>query len=179
MSMETNKPPKDSHGAGEPRYEKRDANIPGLLQFAFWLALLLVVTFFGMKWTLDYFQRSQPLGPPASPIENARVLPPGPRLQARPHQELVDYCTEQQKKLTTYSWVDQQAGIVRIPIDRAMELVLERGLPIRPAKDAPAGSGEPHQVGTVDAPLPMGVEGPCGYVVESNQEAVPHEESKQ
>ena len=30
--------------------------------------------------------------------------------------------------LHSYGWVDQQAGIVRIPIDRAMTLLTERGL---------------------------------------------------
>lgn len=34
--------------------------------------------------------------------------------------------------LTTYGWVDRQKGIVRIPIDRAIELLLQRGLPTRP-----------------------------------------------
>ena len=35
--------------------------------------------------------------------------------------------------LTTYGWVDRQKGLVRIPIDRAMELLLQRGLPARPS----------------------------------------------
>jgi hypothetical protein len=171
MSTETKQPDNKSRGAGDPGYEKRDASIRGLLQFAFWLAMVLVVSFVGMKWTLDYFQRTEPLGPPASPIENARQLPPAPRLQAHPHQELVDFCTDQEQKLATYGWMDRQAGVVRIPVDRAMELVLERGLPIRPASQMPPDSAEAHQVGTVEAPLPQGVAGPCGYLYEQVQEA--------
>jgi hypothetical protein len=178
MSMETKKPPKDAPGAEEPRYEKRDANIPGLLKFGFWLAVVIVVTIFGMIWMLNYVQKAQPLGPPASPLQNARVLPPGPRLQVHPHQELQDYCTAQQQDLTSYGWMDQQNGIVQIPVDRAMELVLERGLPIRPASQAPAGSAELHQVGTVDAPFPAGVEGPCGYITETDKETKSNGEPK-
>jgi hypothetical protein len=179
MSMETKKPPKDAHGAEEQRYEKRDANLPALLQFGFWLAIVIVVAVVGMKYTLNYFQRVQPAGPPASPLSNARVLPPGPRLQAHPHQELHDYCTGQQLDLTSYRWVDQQNGIVQIPVDRAMELVLERGLPVRAANQAPAGSAEMHQMGTVDSPLPAGVEGPCGYLTELDKKEKPGEEPKE
>lgn len=171
MSMETKKPLKDAHDAEQARYEKRDANIPALLQFGFWLAVVIVVAVVGMYYTLNYFQRVQPLGPKVSPLATERTLPPSPRLQAHPHQELLEFCSAQEQDLKTYRWVDQQNGIVQIPVDRAMELILERGLPIRPASQAPAGSGEMHQVGTVDSPLPAGVEGPCGYITEPDREA--------
>jgi len=178
MSMETKKPPKDGQGAEEPRYEKRDANIPVLLQFGFWLAIVIIVAVVGMKYTLNYFQRVMPEGKPASPMSDKRVLPPGPRLQAHPHQELHDYCTGQQRDLTTYQWVDQQNGIVQIPVDRAMELVLERGLPMRAANQASAGGGEMHTVGTIDSPLPAGIEGPCGYITEHDNDKKSEEEPK-
>jgi hypothetical protein len=41
------------------------------------------------------------------------------------------YFQSQQNLLNTYGWIDRQNGIVRLPIDRAMELLLERGLPTR------------------------------------------------
>ena len=47
--------------------------------------------------------------------------------------------------LTTYGWVDKNAGTVRIPIDRAKELLLERGLPVR--GHAPATAAAPKKVG--------------------------------
>jgi hypothetical protein len=180
MSMETKKTRPDAHGEENPGYEKRDANLRILLHFGFWLAVIIVVAFVGMNYTLDYFQRVQPLGPKASPLaSDQRVLPPSPRLQARPHQELSDYCRVQQQNLTSYGWVDQQNGVVQIPVDRAMELVLEQGLPVRPTSAVPAGSAGIHQVGTVDSPLPAGVEGPCGYLVESEQEPAPAAEPKE
>src|SRR6202142_1741338 len=58
MSMVTKKPLKDGHDAEEPRYEKRDANIPALLQFGFWLAIVIAVAVIGMKFTLNYFQKA-------------------------------------------------------------------------------------------------------------------------
>ncbi len=68
------------------------------------------------------------------------MLPPGPRLQVQPHQELEDYCPAQQQEVNTYGWVNQESGVVRIPVDRAMELILARGLPARSATETPAGT---------------------------------------
>ncbi len=52
-------------------------------------------------------------------------------MQAQPHQELKDYCEAQVKELNSYGWIDQRLHVVRIPIDRAMDLVLQNGLPVR------------------------------------------------
>ena len=63
--------------------------------------------------------------------------PPGPNLIAmlpETHGEpavLKDFRAKEDAILTTYGWADQNAGLVRIPIDRAKELVLERGFPTR------------------------------------------------
>jgi len=155
------KPPVDP-GLG---YEPRDASIKGLLQFAFWMAVVLAVTLVSMKWTFEYFKKVQPLGETASPLVKAgqRELPPSPRLQVHPHQELVDYCQDQQKVVDSYGWVNQETGVVHIPIDRAMDLILQKGLPARPASERPPGSP------TVAPPLVAGgtdLEGQCGYLTE-------------
>jgi hypothetical protein len=134
MSTETKHPLKPNHGADG--YERSDANIGGLLQFAFWLAVVLVVSALGMKWMFGHFARVQTLGPPASPFENVRVLPPNPKLQVEPRAELEGYREADRELLTTYGWVDKHNGVVRIPIDRAMDLILQRGLPARPAEGA-------------------------------------------
>jgi hypothetical protein len=155
-------------------FEERDASIKGLIQFAFWMAVVLAVTLVGMKWTFDYFKRAEPMGPTASPLvtESQRVLPPSPRLQAQPHLELAEYCTAQQQEVTTYSWVDQGSGVVHIPVDRAMDLILERGLPARPLSEAPSGAAS----APVATPITAGgndLLGPCGYLSEHPVEAAP------
>lgn len=148
-------------------YEKRDASISVLLQFGFWLALVIVITLFGMAWAFSYFSREAPLGPPAAPAAvvspNRRQLPPGPMLQATPHQDLVDFCKQQERNVNTYGWVDRQAGIVRIPISQAMDLILAKGLPTRPASEAPKGAAAPNP----PPPTVAGgveVQGPCAYL---------------
>jgi len=169
MSMETKKPPHAPEPPAErgPGYERRDASIRGLLQFAFWMAVVLAVTLVAMRWTFKYYSRMAPLGPPASPFTNVRVLPPSPRLQANPHQELVDYCQAQEQEVRTYGWIDRRSGIVRIPVDRAMDLLLERGLPIRPASQTPATSAATVPAQSVPfIPEVQNVDGPCGFVTE-------------
>ena len=64
-------------------------------------------------------------------------LPPEPRLQSDPKQDLRDLRRADAEALNGYHWVDKNAGVVRIPIDAAMKLTIERGLPSRGgAKDA-------------------------------------------
>jgi hypothetical protein len=64
-------------------------------------------------------------------------LPPEPRLQTTPRVDLQQLRAREEEKLGTYQWVDRSAGIVRIPIDQAIKLTLERGLP---AKTPAAGA---------------------------------------
>ena len=58
-------------------------------------------------------------------------LPPAPRLQVTPRQDLRDLRAREDQALNSYQWVDRSAGIVRIPIAEAMRLTVERGLPVR------------------------------------------------
>jgi hypothetical protein len=66
--------------------------------------------------------------------------PPAPRLQAQPGVDLAAYRAREQQRLHSYRWVDRSTGVVSIPIERAMELVVQRGLPARAAP--PPSSGE-------------------------------------
>ncbi len=62
-----------------------------------------------------------------------RQLPPGPRLQIAPAKDLDDVRAAEDSVLYNYGWVVRDAGVVRIPIERAIELVVQRGLPVRSA----------------------------------------------
>ena len=117
----------------EPHYETRDASTRGLVIFGLGLFATLVAVAALTAWLFGYFAKSQSLGPPASPFENARVLPPQPRLQVNPRQDLLRLREDENVELDTYGWVDQKNGIVRIPISRAMDLMAQRGLPTRQA----------------------------------------------
>ena len=81
---------------------------------------------------------------------------PTPRLQTYDgYQEITDMHAKEDLLLENYSWVDQSKGTVRIPIERAMELVAERGLPVAPAAtEAPLMAED--SVPVVKAPLTDG-----------------------
>lgn len=122
-------------GGGTPGYETRDAHPASLVKFAIGLALTLVVAWAGMWWLLGYLGQSQEEGPAAAPFRalHERQLPPLPRIQVNPVRELNEVSEEQSDKIDHYDWVDRNHGVVRIPIDEAMKLILERGgLPARP-----------------------------------------------
>ena len=70
---------------------------------------------------------------------------PQPRLEENERTELSDFRLGEEKKLHSYDWVDQKAGTIRIPIDRAMQLIAERGLPTTPR----VGAIPPSVVNTV------------------------------
>ena len=117
-----------STGAG---YEKRDVNFRAAYTFAAILAATLIVVVFAMRGLFGYFSEAQTLGPPATPFKTVRELPPAPRLQPEPKQDLARTLEEQQQLLNSYGWADQGTGSVRIPIDRAMDQLLKQGLPVR------------------------------------------------
>lgn len=114
-------------------HEESDADIRGILLFGAGLIVTAVVIFFATWVLFRYFdareaQRVVPMYPLAA--QETRV-PPGPRLQTNPREDMRELRARDEEILTSYGWVDKNAGIVRIPIDEAMKLVLERGLPVR------------------------------------------------
>jgi hypothetical protein len=69
------------------------------------------------------------------------TVAPAPRLQPDPARELAEMRAQEDALLHSYGWVDRSAGVVRIPIERAMQLTLDRGLPVR--KSVPKASPAP------------------------------------
>jgi len=83
---------------------------------------------------------------PVSPIAEQTPRPPEPRQQgsfihaATPREDLAAMRAEEQRILNGYGWVDRQAGLARIPIARAMELTLERGVSAGRAVSSPVAT---------------------------------------
>jgi hypothetical protein len=65
-------------------------------------------------------------------------------LESDERQEINDFRMQEEQTLNSYGWVDHSAGVVHIPIDRAMQLLAQRGLPTRPQ----AGTVSPSNVNT-------------------------------
>lgn len=112
-------------------YERSDANIRRLVFSIAGLFVLLAAVLVAMGLMFAYLARQEKPGPARSPVAQGRELPPQPRLETTPYGDLTMMRAAEDAKLSSYGWVDRQAGVVRIPIDRAIELTLERGLPYR------------------------------------------------
>ncbi|MBI4166268.1 MAG: hypothetical protein HY508_11105 [Acidobacteria bacterium] len=130
------------HDTGDqPRYETRDVASRSMVWSAIGI-LMLTVAGLAASWiVMKYFVTVQRLGPPASPFDQTRTIPPAPRLSVRPVEELKRNLEEEKARLSSYGWIDQNAGTVHIPIERAMELSLEKGFPVRPSPVAQSGAG--------------------------------------
>ena len=130
-------------GLGNPQrgYEDDDVSVGRLFAFAAGVAALVILGVLGSAVVFHFFVSHQPLGPPASPFEDVRQLPPEPRLQTTAPQDLKQYREGQDDILGSYGWVDIKAGIVRIPVERAMEVLLQKGYPVRGG--SPAAGNKP------------------------------------
>ena len=115
-------------------HEESDVNIRAILGFAAGLLVFAIVIHIAMWGLFRFFDaQASHQEPPTYPLAamQEQRLPPEPRLQTNPKQDLADLRTAEERTLTTYGWVDRNAGVVRIPIEQAMKLAIERGLPAR------------------------------------------------
>ncbi len=114
--------------------ESTDVNIGGVVAFAIVLVVLGILTE-GAVFALYKFMGREAARPAVReyPLasEALRRLPPEPRLQTDPREDLANMRRAEDQVLSSYGWVDRNAGVVRIPIDQAMRLTVERGLPSR------------------------------------------------
>ncbi len=111
-----------------PRYETRDARPAPLVLFIAGLALLTAVVALVASGLLRAFapddesERTHPMG-------TFRERPNEPLLQATSTTEVRALRAWEDDILGQHAWVDRTNGIVRIPLERAMMLVSEGGLP--------------------------------------------------
>jgi hypothetical protein len=131
-----NPPERNVHGvAAEPDRvpTKVVVALYGLLAVAAIVsAILVLVLFRGLESRAEKKDRAAiaEAGLERPPI----ALPPQPRLQIHPVPSWNAFREAEAKRLSTYGWMDRANGAVHVPVDRAMELVLERGVgPLPPA----------------------------------------------
>jgi len=123
-----------SHATPAVHHETSDASVGAMFAFGVGLMFTGVVILF-LVWLLFGYFKGRDAGSGAREfplaLEQQNRLPPEPRLQTNPRQDLIDMRAKEDAKLNTYGWVDKTEGVVRIPISEAMRLTVERGLPAR------------------------------------------------
>ena len=118
-------------------HETRDVSVKWLFIFAGSLLVVLVLILVAVGGIFKgYAFADQRLDRRAAGAEpgarsQVRATPDyqGPLLQVQPEQDLKSMQRQNAIDLNSYGWVDQPAGVVRLPIDRAMDLLVQRGLP--------------------------------------------------
>jgi hypothetical protein len=118
-------------------YEPEDVNPNSIFKFLVWLVLAVLVSMSVVLLVYRALVAREPTSAtPPSPLRaGRRILPPEPRLQGapghetNPQNELRQSQAEAEAVLSSSAWVDEKAGIARIPIEEAMRLVAQRGLP--------------------------------------------------
>ena len=117
----------------EVHHEESDVDIRAIFGFGAGLMAVAFVVFLMIYVLFGFFDGRERLSGPAEyPLAaQANKVPPEPRLQEHPREDLRELRAREDEILTSYGWVDKNAGVVRIPIDAAMKLTLERGLPAR------------------------------------------------
>ena len=153
-------------------HEESDVAVRPLLWFVGGLTAFTIITCLAMLLMFKFFQtreESQELAPSPLARQGAERLPPEPRLQLAPGWEVerdgkrqdLSYSAgntghvpqpgsewllvneEWQHELKEYGWADQQAGTARIPVERAIDLYLERRAKQPQQGPAPAVGPQP------------------------------------
>jgi hypothetical protein len=117
-------------------HEESDVDVGAILRYGVGLLVIAAVVHVALWFLLRVFERQNERAqtqvyPMAAPDQNR--LPPTPRFQENPQQELQDLRARQRALLEGYSWVNKEAGVARIPIEDAMKIIVQRGLPTREA----------------------------------------------
>ena len=142
---------------GHPDYERRDFGVGGVLYFMAGLAIAGLLIHFVIAGLYRYLEKHSDAQQRAvsplvtNPVRDTRTLPPEfktdsegmdyqkylqknfptPQLEIDERTQLDKIRLSEEITLNTYDYVDKDAGTVRIPIDRAMDLLVQRGLPTR------------------------------------------------
>lgn len=134
-----------------PTGTDRDLHVGWVVGFGGGIAgLILVGVIVCAAILTDQRGRLAKVYPSPSPIPEARlpVTFEEPRLQVTPRLDMRAYREREELLLETFGWADRQAGTARIPIERAMDLYVERGVsPAMTAPEAGADGGIPTEAG--------------------------------
>jgi len=158
------------HEHREESFEQQDLSVTGIFYFMAGLTVVIALVcgiaagIFKFLETSDK-KREAPVNPMAMKTGvDPRSMPfptiqvkidetfPKPVLEHSERLQFENLAREQDRILASYDWVDQKNGIARIPIDKAMDLLAQRGLPVRPEggsePSSSAGKPKPATKGT-------------------------------
>ena len=129
--------------------EEKDVRTSAILWFGFWLIVAAALIHVGLWGLFQLFaaeaRSEQPVLEP-NVAASLKRTPSEPRLEPLPLASRRALRAAEDARLSGYAWVDRPGGVARIPIARAMRLIVERGVPGGkpfPVVATPAPAGTP------------------------------------
>ncbi|MEO5930662.1 MAG: hypothetical protein ABIR47_12070 [Candidatus Kapaibacterium sp.] len=107
------------------------------------VCIAVALAMWGMFHVLAASAEKRDVAP--SPVADRNIIPPEPRLQAEPRLDMQEMRAHTDSVINSYGWVDRRSGVVRIPIDKAIDMVVAKGLhrpapkSVSPGADTAAG----------------------------------------
>ncbi len=117
----------------EVGHETRDINARIVVAFGASLAVAAILIHLIVWLLFDAFGGLNARGFPREYplVQTSEIrLPPAPRLQDKPREDLKALRRHEDDLLNSYTWINQATGAVRIPIAEAMKRVVEQGFPV-------------------------------------------------
>jgi len=116
----------------EAGHETRDISVTVIAWFAAGLIISAIAIYVAIAGLYRHFSRQTSSRESASRIAlKTPMVVPAPQLQVNPAMDFELFRAAEDAQLNSYGWVDKKAGVIRIPIERAMDLIAKRGLPTR------------------------------------------------
>ncbi len=142
--------PRPTSSQPEKGHELRDANakwifgiVVGLFVFGLAIHFILAGLLHSLKRTVPPTDAWQPVAGSARPAKAAGTFP---RLQVSPALDLQTFRAGEDAELNTYGWINQTSGVVRLPIEQAMDLLLKEKLPVRSGTNQNQGGPSTYQL---------------------------------
>lgn len=134
------------HGGHDPEHHDggfdSEVDVRSLIKFTIAILVLTVGSMglmFGLNKALVATSVDKNDRPPSPLAEaNKPPLPEGPLLEVSPPRNWQKYKAAEAAHLKSYGWIEKEKGVAHIPVERAIEIVAEKGLPEPPPLAIPA-----------------------------------------
>lgn len=126
-------------------FETRDIRSGLILKLLAWMAVVIVLSYIftiGIYRGLIFYWDSARTPMVPSHVGMPATMPPEPMLQGMPghlsdpQQDMREKLAEDSKDNSSYKWIDEKNGIAEIPVEDAMKIIVEKGLPANAAAPA-------------------------------------------
>ncbi len=143
--MDDKLPKQDGSSIDNPEvaHETRDVNVRIIVGFGASLVIAAILIHLLIWLTFSFFGHLETSAYPREfpAVQTSEIrLPPSPRLQDKPREDLKALRKQEDQLLNSYTWINQQTGAVRIPIWQAMNQVMQQGFPV---EEQPPVEGSP------------------------------------